>query len=55
MNYLYTGRLHLDTSASSADLVPYEGYKIRVTGQESVDPRWPRIPVIEIEKLDLVD
>jgi uncharacterized protein YgiM (DUF1202 family) len=55
MNYLYTGRLHLETSASSADLVPYEGYKIRVTGQESVDPRWPRIPVIEIEKLDLAD
>lgn len=55
MNYLYTGRLHLHTTASSADLAPYEGYKIRVTGQESVDPRWPRIPVIEIEKLDLAD
>ena len=55
MNYLYTGRLHLHTTASKADLAPYEGYKIRVTGQESVDPRWPRIPVIEIEKLDLAD
>lgn len=55
MNYLYTGRLHLHTTASSADLTPYEGYKIRVTGQEMVDPRWPRIPVIEIEKLDLAD
>jgi len=55
MNYLYTGRLHLHTTASSADLAPYEGHKIRVTGQELVDPRWPRIPVIEIEKLDLAD
>ena len=41
--------------ASSADLTPYEGYKIRVTGQESVDPRWPRIPVIEIEELNLTE
>lgn len=55
MNYLYTGRLHLHTAPSLKDLKPYEGYRIRVTGQESVDPRWPRIPVIEIEKLKVAD
>ena len=55
MNYLYTGRLHLHTAPSRSDLKPYEGYRIQVTGQESVDPRWPRIPVIEIEKLKVAD
>ncbi len=55
MNYLYTGRLHLHTAPSRSDLKPYEGYKIRVTGQESVDPRWPKIPVIEIEELKVSD
>ena len=55
MNYLYTGRLHLHTAPSRSDLKPYEGYRIRVTGQESVDARWPKIPVIEIEELRLAD
>jgi SH3-like domain-containing protein len=55
MNYLYTGRLHLNTSPSRTDLKPYEGYRIRVTGQESVDLRWPKIPVIEIEELKIAD
>ena len=55
MNYLYTGRLHLNTSPSRTDLKPYEGYRIQVTGQESVDLRWPKIPVIEIEELKIAD
>jgi hypothetical protein len=55
MNYLYTGRLHLNTAPSRTDLKPYEGYRIRVTGQESVDLRWPKIPVIEIEELKIAD
>jgi uncharacterized protein YgiM (DUF1202 family) len=55
MNYLYTGRLHLHTAPTRSDLKPYEGYRIRVTGQESVDARWPKIPVIEIEELKLAD
>lgn len=55
MNYLYTGRLHLNTAPSRIDLKPYEGYRIRVTGQESVDLRWPKIPVIEIEELKIAD
>jgi hypothetical protein len=55
MNYLYTGRLHLNTTPSRTDLKPYEGYRIRVTGQESVDLRWPKIPVIEIEELKIAD
>lgn len=55
MNYLYTGRLHLNTAPNRTDLKPYEGYRIRVTGQESVDLRWPKIPVIEIEELKIAD
>ena len=39
----------------ASDLKPYEQFRIRVTGQESVDPEWPSIPVIEIETLRLVD
>jgi len=47
--------LHLNTAPSRTDLKPYEGYRIRVTGQESVDLRWPKIPVIEIEELKIAD
>jgi uncharacterized protein YgiM (DUF1202 family) len=55
MNYLYTGGLHLNREPMASDLKPYEQYRIRVTGQESVDPQWPGIPVIEIESLRLID
>ncbi len=55
MNYLYTGKLHLNRDPKASDLKPYEQFRIRVTGQESVDPEWPSIPVIEIETLRLVD
>ena len=55
MNYLYTGKLHLNRDPMASDLKPYEQFRIRVTGQESVDPEWPSIPVIEIETLRLVD
>jgi len=55
MNYLYTGKLHLNRGPMASDLKPYEQFRIRVTGQESVDPEWPSIPVIEIETLRLVD
>ena len=31
----------------------YKGFRIIVTGEELIDNRWPDIPVIEIETLDL--
>ncbi len=31
----------------------YTGFKVIVTGEELVDPRWPKTPVIQIETLDL--
>ena len=31
----------------------YAGFKVIVTGEELVDPRWPKTPVIQIETLDL--
>jgi uncharacterized protein YgiM (DUF1202 family) len=31
----------------------YKGFRIIVTGEEFIDPRWPTVPVIEIDSLDL--
>ena len=35
------------------DLKLYTGFKVIVTGEELMDPRWPRTPVVQIETLDL--
>jgi uncharacterized protein YgiM (DUF1202 family) len=47
INYLHTEKLGLD-------LKDYRGRQIVVTGEEAIDPRWPRIPVIEVETLELI-
>lgn len=47
VNYLHTERLGLD-------LKSYRGQRIVVTGEEAIDPRWPRTPVIEVETLELL-
>ena len=55
INYLYTGKLQIDLGTGPKALKPYEGRKIRVIGPESVDARWPRIPVIEVEQLRILE
>lgn len=55
INYLYTGKLQVDLGTGPKALKPYEGRKIRVIGPESVDARWPRIPVIEVEQLRILE
>lgn len=55
INYLYTGKLQLDLGTGPAALKPYEGRKIRVMGIEAVDARWPRVPVIEVEQLRVLE
>ena len=54
-SWLPEARHLLNRDPMASDLKPYEQFRIRVTGQESVDPEWPSIPVIEIETLRLVD
>lgn len=55
INYLHTGQLEVDLGDGSEILESYEGRKIRVIGEEAVDARWPGIPVIEIEKLRVLE
>ncbi len=55
INYLYTGKLQVDLGTGPKALQPYEGRKIRVMGVEAVDARWPKIPVIEVEKLRVLE
>lgn len=54
---LYNGRVinYLYNEEGKLDLTNVRGYPVRVEGFESVDPRWPETPVIEIEKLILID
>jgi hypothetical protein len=47
INFLHTEKLSLN-------LKDYLGRLIIVTGEEAIDPRWPRIPVIEVETLELL-
>lgn len=55
INYLHTGELEVNLGDGREALESYEGHKIRVKGVEAVDARWPGIPVIEIEKLRVLE
>ena len=44
---------YLHAEKIGLDLKDYKGKKIIVTGEEGIDPRWPNVPVIEIETLEL--
>ena len=47
VNYLYGGKIGLK-------LDPYKGRKVRVTGEEALDKRWPETPVIILETITLM-
>jgi SH3-like domain-containing protein len=47
INYLHTDKLDVN-------LKDYRGRRIIVTGEEAIDPRWPKTPVIEVEHLELI-
>ena len=55
INYLHTGELEVYLGDGPNALKSYEGRKIRVIGVEAIDARWPAIPVIEIEKLRVLE
>lgn len=46
MNYLHA-------TDPDINLKIYHGYKVIVTGEELIDPRWPAIPLIHVEKIQL--
>jgi uncharacterized protein YgiM (DUF1202 family) len=48
MNYLYT-------TSPELDLMRYKGLRIIVTGEESLDRRWPNTPVITIQRIQVLD
>jgi hypothetical protein len=47
INFLHAENLEVN-------LKDYRGRRIIVTGEEAIDPRWPKTPVIEVETLELI-
>ena len=47
VNFLYTDKIGID-------LKDYRGRTIIVTGEEGIDPRWPKTPLIEVDTLELI-
>jgi uncharacterized protein YraI len=48
INYLYT-------TSTNLQLRRYRGLRIVVTGEEGLDKRWPNVPVITIQRIQVVD
>jgi len=48
IDYLYTSSHYLDLSR-------YKGLRIIVTGEEGLDDRWPTVPVITIQKIQVLE
>jgi uncharacterized protein YgiM (DUF1202 family) len=47
INYLYT-------TSTNLDLRRYKGLQVVVTGEEGLDERWPNVPVLTIQKIQVV-
>jgi SH3-like domain-containing protein len=45
---------YLHTEGIDVNLKDYRGRRIIVTGEEEIDPRWPKTPVIEVQTLELI-
>jgi hypothetical protein len=45
---------YLDASRLPFTLQYFRGRKVQITGEEKVDPRWPNVPVLEVETIRLV-
>ena len=46
---------YLHTTSEELDLRRYKGLRIIVTGEESLDERWGNTPVLEIQKIQVVE
>ena len=52
INFLYTTATNRD--GTKFDLSRYVGMRINVTGEEGLAPRWPDIPVLTIQKIQVI-
>ena len=52
-----TGRTinYLHTTSTNVDLFRYVGRHVIVTGEESLDERWPNTPVLTLQRIQVVD
>ena len=46
---------YLFTNSKELDLRRYKGLRIIVTGEEGLDERWPNMPVLTIQKIQVVE
>jgi hypothetical protein len=46
---------YLHTTSTNLDLRRYVGLHIIATGEESLDRRWPNMPVLTLKKIVLVE
>jgi hypothetical protein len=46
---------YLYTSSPNLDLRRYKGLRIVVTGEEALEERWGNVPVITIQKIQVMD
>jgi uncharacterized protein YgiM (DUF1202 family) len=56
LDNVYSGRVmnYLHTTSTNINLKTLSGKRVVVTGEEAVDARWPKTPVLEIETIDTV-
>jgi len=54
LNNVDSGKVldYLHAASININLKKLNGKRVIVTGEEAIDPRWPRTPVLEIETLD---
>ena len=45
----------LHTTTTNLDLSRYAGMRIIVTGEEGLSARWPDIPVLTIQRIQVID
>ena len=55
LHSLYNGRLidYVYSSSTNIALQSYKGMKVMVTGEELLDERWPRTPVLTVDKIEI--
>ena len=56
LNHVDSGKVldYLHSASTHINLKKLDGKRVTVTGEEAIDRRWPRTPVLEIETLDTV-
>ena len=53
INYLYWPKQNTGDIKDTRDIKQFKGFRVIVTGEESLDERWPNIPVLTLENIQL--